>query len=142
MTSLVRRRERIARVRRVEHVQAAVAAAAAEQQLLSLEQSAQRLMELRTSLSTSAGMTYSETLSAQGELAYRLDMARFGLSDSIANARATHALKEEERIEARKRQESAEKLGERAAIEAERRAERRAATYARPRLANRLGNGE
>ena len=139
MSSLVHRRERIARVRRVEHVHASAAAAAAEQQLRALEQSAQRLMELRVSLSAGAGMTYADTLSAQGELAYRLDMARFGLSDSIANARATHAVKEEERIEARKRQESAEKLGERAAVDAEHRAERRAAAYARPRTASRLG---
>jgi hypothetical protein len=139
MSSLVRRRERIARVRRVEHVQAAVAAQAAEQQLHALEQSAQRLMELRVSLTAGAGMTCADTLSAQGELAYRLDMARFGLSDSIANAQATHALKEAERIEARKRQESAVKLGERAVVDADRRAERRAATYARPRVMARIG---
>jgi hypothetical protein len=138
MTSLVKRRERIARVRRVEHVQAAVAAQAAETQLRALEQSAQRLMELRVSLTAGAGMTYSDTLSAQGELGYRLDMARFGLSDAIANARATHEVKDAERIEARKRQESAVKLGERAVVDADRRAERRAATYARPRRASRL----
>ena len=141
MSTLAQRRERIARVRRVEHVQASVASAAAEQQLTVLEQSARRLMELRVSLTAGAGMTYSDTLSAQGELAYRLDMARFGLSDSIANARATHAIREGDRIEARKRQESAEKLGERAAVDAERRAERRAATYARPRAVSRLGEG-
>jgi flagellar biosynthesis chaperone FliJ len=139
MSSLVRRRERIARVRRVEHVQAAVAAQAAELQLRSLEDSAHRLMELRVSLTAGAGMTSADTLSAQGELAYRLDVARFGLGDAIAGARATVATRDAERIEARKRQESAEKLGERAVRQADRRAEHRAATYSRPRIVRRLG---
>ncbi|HEY0271384.1 MAG TPA: hypothetical protein VGC10_10395 [Sphingomonas sp.] len=138
MSSLLRRRERIARVRRVEHVQAAVAVQAAERQLESLEQSARRLMELRVSLTADAGMTSADTLSAQGELAYRLDMARFGLTDAIAGARATVETKDADRIEARKRQESAVKLGERAAVQADRRAERRAATYARPRSVRQL----
>lgn len=138
MSSLVRRRERIARVRRVEHVQAAVAAQAAEQQLRALEQSAQRLMELRVSLSADAGMTSAGTLSAQGELAYRLDMARFGLSDAIAGARANVETRDGERIEARKRRESAVKLGARAVVQADRDIERRAVAYGRPRVTRRL----
>lgn len=139
MNALVRRRERIARVRRVEHVQAAVAAQAAELQLRSLEQSASRLVELRVSLTAEAGMTSADTLSAQGELAYRLDVARFGLSDAIAGARATVRTREDERVEARKRQESAVKLGQRAVTEAVRHAERRAAAQVRLRTPRLIG---
>ena len=125
MSSLVRRRERIARVRRVEHVLASGAAAAADAQLQTLEQSAARVLDLRLSLTTGVGSLTSQTLAAQGELAHRLDLARFGLADAIAGARATAAVKVAERIEARVRQESAERLVERATVEADRLVERR-----------------
>ena len=126
MSGLVRRRERIARVRRVEHVLAAGAAAAAEAQLQTLEQSAARVLDLRLSLTTGIGSLTSQTLAAQGELAHRLDLARFGLADAIAGARATAAAKGAERIEARIRQESADRLAERAGKAAEALVERRA----------------
>jgi len=125
MSNLAQRRERIARVRRIEHVQASGAAAAAEAQLQTLEQSAARVLDLRLSLTTGVGSLNSQTLAAQGELAHRLDLARFGLADAIAGARATAAVKVAERIEARVRQESAERLVERATVEADRLVERR-----------------
>jgi len=133
MSSLVRRRERIARVRRVEHVLASGAAAAADAQLQTLEQSAARVLDLRLSLTTGVGSLTSQTLAAQGELAHRLDLARFGLADAIVGARATAAAKAGERIEARIRQESAERLADRAGKAAEILVERRAsATSHRP----------
>jgi hypothetical protein len=125
MTSLVRRRERIARVRRVEHVRAAAEAAQAEAHLDSLEASAARVLDLRLSLTAGIGSLNAELLAAQGELAHRLDLARFGLSDAIAGARAAVHTKTTERVEARIRQESAERLRERAAVAAEQLAERR-----------------
>lgn len=125
--SLVRRRERIARVRRVEHAQAAAHAAAAEMQLASLEASENRLTTIRASLSWELGDFSAATLASRAELALRLDEARFGLTDAIVNARATAEARTAERIDARKRQESAEKLGERAEAEMARAAERRAA---------------
>lgn len=131
MSNLVRRRERIARVRRIEHIQAAGAAAAAEAQLQTLEQSAARVLDLRLSLTTGIGSLASQTLAAQGELAHRLDLARFGLADAIAGARVTAAAKAAERIEARVRQESAERLTERAAAEADRLVERRQSAESR-----------
>jgi hypothetical protein len=127
MSNLVQRRERIARVRRVEHVLAAGAAAAADAQLQTLEQSAARVLELRLSLTTGVGNLTSQTLAAQGELAHRLDLARFGLADAIVGARATVAAKSAERLDARIRQESAERLAERAGKAADILVERRAA---------------
>ena len=133
MSGLVRRRERIARVRRVEHVLASGAAAAADAQLQTLETSAARVLELRLSLTTGVGSLTSQTLAARGELAHRLDLARFGLADAIAGARATAAAKAAERIEARIAQESAERLAERAVKQADILVERRqSATSHRP----------
>ncbi len=138
-TTTVKRRERIARVRRVEHAQALGAAALAEQQLRSLEQSAARVLDLRLSLTTGVGSMPAETLAACGELAHRLDVARFGLTDAIVGARATAAVKAAERIEARIRQESAERLVERAATEVSDLAEARMSSAARPRSVRGLG---
>ncbi len=139
MTALVGRRERIARVRRIEHVLAAGAAAAAEAQLANLESSEARLTDLRCSLSAMTGSFPAETLAARAELALRLDEARFGLGDAISAARATVAVRREERIEARKRQESANKLGERSARAAAQTAERRASGAVRMRAPRGLG---
>jgi hypothetical protein len=125
MTSVVKRRERIARVRRVEHMQAAAAAALAEAQLASLEDSAERVMNLRLSLTTGVGAIPAEYLAARGELAHRLDLARFGLADAIAGAQATVEVKSSERVEARIRQESAERLVGRAQHDADVLAEKR-----------------
>ncbi len=133
MSTVVKRRERIARVRRVEHVLAAGAAAAAEAQLESLESSAARVLELRLSLTTGLGSMLSESLAARGELAHRLDVARFGLADAIAGARAVVATRSAERVEARIRQESADRLVSRAEDQADAIAERRAAANVRPR---------
>ncbi len=135
----VKRRERIARVRRVEHAQALGAAAAAEAQLQSLEQSAARVLDLRLSLTTGVGSMSAEMLAACGELAHRLDVARFGLTDAIVGARAAAAAKAAERIEARIRQESAERLVERAATDAAVLAEARMTASVRSRNARAMG---
>jgi hypothetical protein len=131
MTDVVKRRERIARVRRVEHMQAAAAAAQAEAQLGSLEQSAARVLDLRLQLTSGVGTTSAETLAARGELAHRLDLARFGLADAIAGARAVVDGKAAERVAARIRQESAERLVGRAQHDEDALAEKRAGAHAR-----------
>lgn len=131
-TPLVKRRERIARVRRIQHAQAAAVASAAELQLASLEFSEARLTELRASLASPTGSFSAESLASRAELALRLDEARFGLVPTIADARATAGLRIAERGEARRLQESAEKLVERAGDHERQRAERRAAASPRP----------
>jgi hypothetical protein len=134
MSALVRRRERIARVRRVEHVLTAGAAMQAEAQLESLEHSAERVLDLRLSLTTGVGAMLAETLAARGELAHRLDVARFGLADAIAGARATATTRIAERTEARIRQESAERLVERARSDAAQQTEQRRAANPQARV--------
>ena len=131
MSNVVKRRERIARVRRVEHMQAAAAAAAAEAQLGSLENSAARVLDLRLQLTSGVGATSAETLAARGELAHRLDLARFGLADAIASAKSVVDSKAAERVAARIRQESAERLVDRAQHDEDALAEKRASANAR-----------
>ncbi|WP_419827958.1 hypothetical protein [Sphingomonas sp.] len=137
MNAVVKRRERIARVRRVQHAQAAAMATAAELHLSSLEHSEGRLTELRASLSSATGTFAAETLASRAELALRLDEARFGLIPTIDGARATAELRAAERMEARRLQESADRLTERAADAANRLAERRAS--ASPRVERKRG---
>ncbi|MDH7639616.1 hypothetical protein [Sphingomonas oryzagri] len=139
MSNVVKRRERIARVRRVEHMQAAAAAAAAEAQLGSLEQSAARVLDLRLQLTSGVGATSAETLAARGELAHRLDLARFGLADAIASARTVVDSKAAERIAARIRQESAERLVDRAQHDEDALAEKRASANARTKTPRFVG---
>ncbi|HWL47578.1 MAG TPA: hypothetical protein VNQ31_07665 [Sphingomonadaceae bacterium] len=114
MTSLVDRRRRIVRVRRVQHLQAAAEAARAEGKVVSLEASAARLAALRMSLGLAPGTVSGAALSNVGELAMRLDSVREGLTDAIVSARASAEQFAALRLEARIRQESAEKLGEQA----------------------------
>lgn len=109
------KRTRIARVRKVQHSLAAAAAAHAENQAVMLETSAERLAQLRFSLRLGEGLSSGATIANLGELAMRLDDARHGLKDAIASARANANQQAEIRLEARRRQESANKLEARAA---------------------------
>lgn len=123
---IVQQRARIARVRHVQHMQAAAAAAAAQGQLVQLEISAERLATLRGSLDCAPGLSSGATLSGAAELALRLDNARAGLTDAIVSARALAAERAEQRLDARRRKESADKLDSRAAAALARLLEQRA----------------
>jgi hypothetical protein len=125
MTAAVKQKARIARVRRLQHGLAASGAAAAAGQLRNLETSRERLAQMRIGLSASQGETSGALLSAAGELAMRLDAARLGLAPTIEAARSAAAAREQARIQARREQESAERLEQAAASAAEASAERR-----------------
>lgn len=114
MKEKAEKRARVARVRRIQHSLAAASAARAETQAATLETSARRLAQLRFSLSFSKGLSDGATLANLGELAMRLDDARLGLTDAIASARASANYQAELRLDARRRQESANKLEARA----------------------------
>jgi hypothetical protein len=115
MKAIAQKRARIARVRHVQHMQAAAAVAAAEGHVLQLETSAARLATLRGSLSVMPGASSGAALNNAGELAMRLDSVREGLTGAITNARVIVDQRAEARLEARRRQESADKLDARAA---------------------------
>jgi hypothetical protein len=109
------KRARIARVRRIQHTLAAADATRAETHANMLETSAERLLQLRQSMSVGSGKSDGASLASLSELAMRLDNARIGLTDAIASARANATHHADMRLEARRRQESADKLGARSA---------------------------
>lgn len=141
MKALVRRRQRVARVRRVQHLQASAIAAQAEGKAVSLQLSADRLAQLRGSLDLAPGAVSGAALSNAGELAMRLDAVRDGLTDAIVSARVSAARFAALRLEARIRQESAEKLGERASAALDQQRERQAPAGHKPK-SRIAGDGE
>jgi hypothetical protein len=142
MTRLLRQRNRIVRVRRLQHDLAASAAAEAAGKVQMLETSRERLAEMRRELGTDTGATVGASLARVGELAMRLDDARHGLGRSIDTARAAAAHQEGIRVERRRDQESAEKLQQQAAAAAEALAERQMLRVARPRARFKTEGGD
>lgn len=140
--SALRQRARIAKVRRIQHDLAALAAAKASGHVQMLETNEQKLKLMREGLSAVPGLTLGATLSSRGELAMRLEAAREGLGQTIAGARAAASLREKARIGARRDQESAEKLEQKALSAAARAEDRRNSALFRPRLANRTDGDE
>lgn len=120
MSSMLKQRARISRVRRLQHNIAASSVAEANMQLRQLEFSQERLSQMRLDLGARMGATSGAMMASAGELAMRLDAARVGLAPSIDAAKAAVALKEERRLHARRDQESAERLEQRSvsAVEA------------------------
>lgn len=116
MKSLIRRRERIVRVRRVQHLQAAAVAAEAEGRAIQLESTSDKLRALRYSLIPSPGQTFGSALSSVSELGERLERVRDGLTDAIVSARAHAAQQAALRLAARIREESALRLKEKSEI--------------------------
>lgn len=110
MSNALRQRQRIVRVRKIQHALAANAAATAAGRVRSLELSRERLLEMRAGLKPVAGPSTGQALAQMGELAFRLDSARLGLGQAIDSARSAAATREAERVAARREQESAEKL--------------------------------
>jgi len=114
MKAIVRRRARIARVRRIEHAHAAAIAVAAETRVVTLEQQSSHLGRLAVDLAPTSGLMTGATLSNAAELADRLRRAQHSLANTISGARAAAFEQSLARIEARIRQESADRLETRA----------------------------
>jgi hypothetical protein len=110
MSALLRQRQRIVRVRKIQHALATNAAAEAAGRVRHLELSRERLLQMRAELKPVEGPSSGQALAQMGELAFRLDNARVGLGPTIDSARSAAATREAERLAARRDQESAEKL--------------------------------
>ena len=132
MRALAQSRARIARVRQVQHLQAASEAASANGKVVQLEGNAARLATLRASLSPGTGANNGAALGAANELANRLDNARCGLDQAIVAARDLAALRVAARIDADVRREGAERLQTRAVAEMQALIEQRMAAAVRP----------
>ena len=133
MTGLSQRRARIARVRRIEHARASASAAEAESRVVVLEGHSARLHTLAGDLTPASGTMFGAALSNAGELQQRLRDARSGLVDAITGARASALERSLQRIEARIRQESADRLETMAEAERVEAVERRRETPFRAR---------
>lgn len=140
MNGLVRQRARLARVRRIQHGLAATVAAQAAGRVQMLETSRERLRQMRSELRPVEGATTGAAMARMGELAMRLDSARYSLGPTIDSARSAAAARETERRAARRDQESAEKLEAAASRVAEEAAEQRLRQAGRGRA--RLHQGE
>ena len=139
--SMTRQRARIARVRRIQHDLAALAAAKAAGHVQMLETNHQRLRLMREGLASAPGLVSGSALSSRGELGMRLEAAREGLGKTIDGARAAASARERERVGARRDQESADKLQQKAVSTAARMEDRRNAALFRPRMKIRI-NGD
>lgn len=133
MSALVQRRARLARVRRVQHLHAASQASQAESRAASLQSTADHLAQLAHALTPAPGGLSGAQLGNAAELAMRLDAVRDGMTDTIVAARATALDSAARRLEARIRQESAERLEEQAAHAVALLREQRLAAAHRPR---------
>ena len=125
MSASLSQRQRIVKVRRIQYGLAASAAASAAGRVRSLELSRERLLQMRAELRPVEGPTSGQALAQMGELAMRLDSARLGLGQTIDSARSAAAMREAERLSARRDQESAEKLEDMAFRAAEELAEQK-----------------
>jgi hypothetical protein len=142
MNGLVRQRARLARVRRIQHGLAASVAAEAAGRVQMLETSRERLLQMRSELCPIAGATTGAAMARMGELAMRLDAARYNLGPTIDSARSAAAAREAERRSARRDQESAEKLEAAALRAAEELAEQRLRQNGRGRVRLHQGDTE
>jgi hypothetical protein len=125
MIALVGQRQRVVKVRKIQHGLAAGAAVEAANRVTMLEMNQARLARMRGELQPAEGPTTGAALARMGELAMRLDAARHGLGPTIETARSFAASLKGEQHAARRDQESAEKLEQAAIGLAEELAERR-----------------
>ena len=110
MRALAEQRARVARVRRVQHLQAAGIAAEAQGKVAQLENNASRLASLRGSLIAPVGPSSGAALGGSGELAARLDAVRNGLADALGAARIAAMERAAEQLNAHIKREGAERL--------------------------------
>lgn len=141
MSALAKQRARIARVRRVQHLQAVGAAAVAEGRLVQLEGNAARLAAVRATLAQDVGATSGAALGNVGELAVRLDTVRAGLTGAIDSARDVVDLRTAARTASHIKREGAERLQVRAVAEMQALIEQRMTAAFRPRFAKAAHRG-
>ncbi len=124
---------RFARVRALQHNLAAVATSKANQQVAALEASMTKLVSLRDGMSPTPGVATGAALAASGEIAMRLDQARATVAVSAASARARAATIRQAQMRARMKQETADRLADRAVRAADELFERKLAARGLPR---------
>jgi hypothetical protein len=115
MSSAAKRRQRILRLRTIEHRLSTIRLASADTRLRELEGVAQRIAGLRHSAALPKGPVPGAALNASGELTLRLDRAAQDIIAPTANAREQREDAEAARIATWQSEEQSARLHARAA---------------------------
>ncbi|MCH4150387.1 MAG: hypothetical protein LKF30_00330 [Sphingobium sp.] len=121
---LVSRRQRLVRVREVQHAMAVADTVRAQDEANSIENNARRLERVRADLFKSDSNILGGSFAAYREMADRLERAGRQLEGALYDARKTIDLRQEQQVVASREKEIAERLREQAAarVEAQREA--------------------
>lgn len=116
MKGLLGRRQRVLRVRHVQHAQAVAETVRAQDEANSIAHNAERLHRVRSELFKSEGVSTGASFSAYRELAGRLEQAGRQLDGALYDARRKVDQKQDQRILANREREIAERLKDRARV--------------------------
>lgn len=121
---LVSRRQRLVRVREVQHAMAVADTVRARDEANSIENNARRLERIRSELFNNDSSVLGGSFAAYREMADRLERAGKQLEGALYDARKVIDLRQEQQVVASREREIAERLREQAArrLEAQREA--------------------
>ncbi len=119
MKGLVSRRQRVLRVRHVQHAMAVAETARARDEAEGIAHNVERLRRVRSDLFDSQGMANGASFAAMQELASRLEQAGRQLDGALYDARRKVEAKEGLTLAANREKEIASRLKERARAELE-----------------------
>ncbi|HEX7873703.1 MAG TPA: hypothetical protein VF475_12370 [Sphingobium sp.] len=142
MSRLVAKRGRLLRVRHVQHLLAIAETSKARDEAANIEMNAERLAMMRGELFSGDGMVNGATLSAQRELAARLEQAGRQLDGALYDAKRKIEQKEALAIAADREREIAERLKDKARRAADDRLEARIAAIPQFKRMQMKGEGD
>ena len=139
MNGALKTRQRILRVRHVQHAMAVAETARAQDEADGIERNADRLRKVRSDLFSNPGMATGANFAAMQELAGRLEQAGRQLDGALYDARRKVEVKEGLSQVANRDREIAEKLKDRARADLEEWRENKLAALPRYRRMQRTG---
>ena len=140
MKGALKTRQRVLRVRHVQHALATAEAARARDEAEGIERNAERLRKVCGDLFSNPGMATGANFAAMQELAGRLEQAGRQLDGALYDARRKVEMKEGLSLVANRDREIAEKLKDRARADLEEWHENRLAALPRYRRMQRTGD--
>ncbi|EQB10533.1 hypothetical protein L288_03850 [Sphingobium quisquiliarum P25] len=140
MKGEVARRQRVLRVRHVQHAMAVAETARARDEAESIARNAERLRKVRGDLFSGNGAATGATFASMQELAGRLEQAGRQLDGALYDARRKVEVKEGLTLAANRDREIAEKLKDRARADLEQWRENKLAALPRYRRMQRTGD--
>ncbi len=141
MSRLVKKRARLLKVRHVQHMLAVAETSRARDEAAHIENNAGRLARMRGELFDALGSTDGATLSAQRELASRLEQAGRQLDGALYDANRRIEQKQAQAIAADREREIAERLKDKARRAADDQIEARIAAIPHYRRMQMKGQG-